>query len=290
MSADLRTAAVAALAVLAVAFAAATLGSTVAPEPQGLGGGAADGSGSAPAGGAPPAEEPPLGSPVPSDVVTAIVLVALLAVLAYALRNRRVAVRALLVGAVAAAFLVVLADLLPTPGRLPEPTAIGAGNGSAPPLGGSASAPVTPSSVLALVGLAVALVAVLVLLGRSGGGDENERVGGVGTGDGDDAAAVGRAAGRAADRIEAEASAENEVYRAWREMTGLLDVESPETSTAGEFAGAAVEAGLGREDVAELTRLFEDVRYGDRDPSTEYERRAVAVFRRIEDRYTEDEP
>ena len=192
MSADLRTAAVAVLAVLAVAVAAATLGSTVAPEPQGLGGGAADGPGSAPAGGAPPAEEPPLGSPVPTEVVAALVLVALLAVLAYALRNRRVAVRALLVGGVVAALLVLLADLLPTPGRLPEPTAIGSGNGSAPPLGGSASAPVTPSSVLALAGLAVALLALLALLGRSGG-DESEGAGGVGAGgaDGDDAAAVG---------------------------------------------------------------------------------------------------
>ncbi|AUX09808.1 hypothetical protein AArcSl_2183 [Halalkaliarchaeum desulfuricum] len=104
-----------------------------------------------------------------------------------------------------------------------------------------------------------------------------------------DRAAVGRAAGRAAERLTREGNVDNEVYRAWREMTELLEVSDPETSTPEEFASAAIEAGFGKRDVYLLTRLFEDVRYGKREPSPERERRAIRTFRRIETRYTEEE-
>lgn len=100
------------------------------------------------------------------------------------------------------------------------------------------------------------------------------------------AAAVGRAAGRAADRIEADAAVDNAVYRAWREMTD--DLELPrETSTPGEFADAAVAAGMAPTDVRELTTLFEDVRYGGEAADEEREQRALAALRRIEDAYGE---
>jgi hypothetical protein len=102
-------------------------------------------------------------------------------------------------------------------------------------------------------------------------------------------AAVGRAAGRAADRIEDEAAVDNEVYRAWAEMTDLLDVPDPETSTPREFQAAAVDAGMAADDVRELTRLFETVRYGGAEPDGEAEERAVAVLRRIETAYAGDE-
>lgn len=106
------------------------------------------------------------------------------------------------------------------------------------------------------------------------------------------------AAGRAADRLASnEAAVENEVYRAWWEMTSGLSVADPETTTPAEFAAAAVAAGLDEADVAELTRLFEDVRYGERaataDPRTDAdtggsdgaatrEEPAVSVLRSIE--------
>lgn len=105
-----------------------------------------------------------------------------------------------------------------------------------------------------------------------------------------DTAAVGEAAGRAADRLEDAAAVDNEVYRAWREMTELLDISDPETSTPDEFATAAVAAGMSQDDVHELTRLFEDVRYGNADASAEREQQAIGIFRRIEAQYTEDEP
>jgi len=107
------------------------------------------------------------------------------------------------------------------------------------------------------------------------------------------------AAGRAADRLEEHnADVDNEVYRAWWEMTSMLDVADPDTATPGEFADAAVAAGMGEDDVAELTRLFEEVRYGQRDAAGEARRAsngsgsaatrekvALSVFRSIEHAY-----
>lgn len=99
---------------------------------------------------------------------------------------------------------------------------------------------------------------------------------------------LGAAAGAAADRLEArDADVDNEVYRAWREMTDLLDVEDPDTSTPGAFAEAAIAAGIDRTYVDELTRLFEEVRYGHKDPETR-EEDAVEIFRAIEAEYAPD--
>lgn len=110
---------------------------------------------------------------------------------------------------------------------------------------------------------------------------------------GTEAAAIGRIAGEAADRIASEGAeqnaATNHVYRAWQEMTARLDVEGPETTTPGEFQAAAVDAGMGADDVRELTRLFEEVRYGGQRPTPDREDRALAVLRRIESRYGEPE-
>lgn len=98
-------------------------------------------------------------------------------------------------------------------------------------------------------------------------------------------AAVGEVAGAAADRIEHGAAVDNEVYRAWWEMTEQLDVQHPETTTAAEFATAAIDAGLEEAEVAELTELFEEVRYGAAPPSDDRERRAVTALRRLEGAY-----
>nr|WP_303647699.1 DUF4129 domain-containing protein [Haloarchaeobius sp. HME9146] len=95
-------------------------------------------------------------------------------------------------------------------------------------------------------------------------------------------AAIGAAAGRAADRLETSTAVDNEVYRAWREMTTHLDVPEPESSTPAEFAEAAIAAGMTREQVTELTALFEEVRYGGEDPTTDRESRAIEALRAIE--------
>lgn len=94
-----------------------------------------------------------------------------------------------------------------------------------------------------------------------------------------------RAAGRAADRIEEHnVDADNAVYQAWVEMTGLLNVDQPETYTAGEFADAAADLGMASSDVSELTTLFNEVRYGGKDATTR-EDRAIEILRTIESQY-----
>jgi hypothetical protein len=72
-------------------------------------------------------------------------------------------------------------------------------------------------------------------------------------------------------------------------MTDHLEIPNPESSTTGEFAHAAIDAGMDRDDVMALKGLFDEVRYGTADPSIDREERAVEVLRRIEDAYAETE-
>lgn len=156
-------------------------------------------------------------------------------------------------------------------------------------LGGEGSAVSTPSAILTVV-LGLAILVGLYFLIFVPARDQEEEPQTPPKGESKDAirAAVGRAAGEAADRIEGNADVTNEVYRAWREMTRYLDVKEPEASTPGEFADAAVETGMRPDDVYELTRLFEEVRYGGESPTEERERRAVEALRRIESEYAEE--
>ncbi|MFP8957930.1 DUF4129 domain-containing protein [Natrialbaceae archaeon A-CW3] len=101
-----------------------------------------------------------------------------------------------------------------------------------------------------------------------------------------DPEAVSRVAGEAADRIGAKSGLENEVYRAWREMTDHLEVDRPESSTPGEFATAAVAAGFDADDIDELTSVFEAVRYGDYPVTPPQEQRAIECLRRLENAHS----
>lgn len=96
---------------------------------------------------------------------------------------------------------------------------------------------------------------------------------------------IGAAAGKLADEIEEGASVPNGVYEAWVEMTDVLEIEDPETSTPQEFADAARAAGIAQNDVEELTDLFEEVRYGTVTPTEQRENRALEALRRIEQTY-----
>ncbi|MFC7200600.1 DUF4129 domain-containing protein [Halospeciosus flavus] len=167
---------------------------------------------------------------------------------------------------------------------LPNQTGLPGGGGG---LGeGTATAATVPTVLLFLA--AVAIVGLGVVLVRASADD---------TAEGEepepdvepeseaDLGAVGSAAGDAADRIEASAGVENEVFRAWREMTDHLDVRNPRSTTPAEFADAAREAGMDEAHVAELTDLFREVRYGDADPSPEREERALDALRAIEAAY-----
>jgi len=175
-------------------------------------------------------------------------------------------------------------------GVQPESTGLlGGGEPSIPGGGGESPEFFERPSVVLLVLLGAAVLAAWVAAVRSTGSAEPSEPEEVTTTAAPSTGAVGEAAGRAADRIENDATVGNAVYRAWREMTGHLDLPR-RTTTPGEFEAAAVEAGMDPEDVRELTELFEATRYGGVEPSEEREARAVAALRRIEREYAPDEP
>jgi len=156
--------------------------------------------------------------------------------------------------------------------------------------GDDADGPEAIPAVLTVVLLAGALVGVLGVFYLSGRDDEESPTAGETTSEPEsDRAAIGRAAGRAADELESAEGLGNAVYRAWAEMTAPLPVDDPESSTPAEFATAAVEAGMPRDEVTEVTALFEEVRYGGSEPSAGRERRAVEALRRIEAAHAGDE-
>jgi hypothetical protein len=170
----------------------------------------------------------------------------------------------------------------PLPGNPRPAPNVSAGDGGGE--GGAASLLTSPS----VVGLVFGLLAVVLIIGFVAlGSGRPDGAGEEAPPEEDSLEAIGDAAGRAAERIEADADVDNEVYDAWKEMTTYLEVDQPASSTPGEFAAAAVDAGMTREDVDELTRLFEEVRYGGADPA-DREQRAVAALRRIEAAYGGD--
>lgn len=276
---------IALLGIVALALVAATLTSTVTPERGGIGvgapgGGSGDGPGVLPQ---PAPQDPPEPITIPflTELLMAFVAVVTIAMLVYLFLYRREVFRVAVVAAVFLGVLFLLVRLLSA--IAPSLPKLGGGGGL---LGGSggvgsgsgASSP--PLVALLLLGLVV--VGAALAFRTAGDADaepEDDETS-------PEAAAVGEAAGRAADRLERDdVGVGNAVYRAWHEMTELLDVADPETTTPGEFAAAAVDAGMDRDDVTELTRLFEDVRYGGYEPTDADERRALAVLRRVEGAY-----
>lgn len=285
--------AVAAIGILAVALAAATLSSAFVPG-TGLGEGTDEEGDAAVSLPTSDVEDPGPATPLPDWVVTLLAFLAALATIVaalYVLRYWREVLPAVVLGTLAAIVLwFALRNLEisidPAGPAAFEAMPVGNGNGDSDTPGGTLESPLLAFVFFALVALGAA-VAVFGTSIRETAPEEAEAT------DEDGEAtveAIGRFAGRAADRLETESredddELENEVYRAWKEMTELLEVPDPETTTPGEFSVAAVEAGMRSDDVEELTRLFEEVRYGGYEPTGARERRAIDVFRRIESRY-----
>lgn len=202
----------------------------------------------------------------------------------------------ILVSLVAIALLAVVAGSLPFP-EAPEPADETDPNGSQDDEEPPEPAPAVPTiapfaflALLALVGVVTAFVGYRRLVRSPAGGragKEESRDDGPPETD-DRLEAVADVAGTAADRIHRTDAYENEIYRAWAEMTRALSLPNPETKTPGEFADAAVRAGMEESDVAELTRLFSAVRYGNREFDAADERRAVEILERIEAAYAGD--
>lgn len=289
----LRNVVLALFGTLAVALTAATLPTAVQPDRRGEGGAGLPGPGD---GGGGPIRPPSAGSPgatidIPflAELLAVVAAVAVVAALGYLFVHWRTAFRAAVValalGAVGLLFFQLFSSETAT--VVPPSMASWVGNGSAG--GGDPEATTDPTfaPVVAVLGLVLAVLGTVVAVRRRS--DEDDRAPSDGDGADDVTAAMGRAAGRAAARIEESDDIDNEVYRAWREMTALLDVARPETNTPGEFETAAIDAGMDPADVRELTELFELVRYGEYELDRADERRAVALLDRLETRYSEGE-
>jgi len=157
--------------------------------------------------------------------------------------------------------------------------------------GSVVTAPPISPTMLAMVFVFLVAVSLVVMLTVTGSDETYEPVEDEEP-DEPDEAAFARAAGRAADRIEqGNDPVDNAVYRAWAEMTNLLDIPDPETSAPMDFADAAIEFGLEADDVHELAELFNEVRYGHKS-AEEREDRAIEILRRVETTYqqTVNEP
>ncbi|GAB3027586.1 hypothetical protein GCM10025298_15080 [Natronobiforma cellulositropha] len=243
-------------------------------------------------------EPEPLAEGVPpflEYLVIALVLALALVLAWYLLAHRRDALKLLAIvavfalGLLAVIYLVSTIDVTvdPPPAELPPPENE---TGGEPGGGGDGTADTLPvGTLLVLIGAVTAVFVGALALTRSSD-DTAPAPSSTVSEDDTHAAAVGAAAGEAAARIEEAAGddLDNEVYRAWLEMTRLLEVSHPETTTPGEFADAAVDAGLEGQHVAALTRLFEEVRYGDAETTAETERRALETLRAIEAAYAGD--
>lgn len=210
--------------------------------------------------------------------------------------------------AIGFSFLVIVVVAWAAGGPIPEPQNTSIANASMWAQGGGgeggsgAGAASGQSSPLQLPGFAfgaiglVLVAAVGALFYASSSVDETaDDRGGAGSGGGDDGGSedVGAAAARAADRLgdAEEADLANAVYEAWYEMATALDVDGPSTSTPGEFADAARDAGIDPAAVDDLTATFVAVRYG-HDAPDDHEQRAVDALERIQAEHavSSDEP
>jgi hypothetical protein len=284
----LTSAAVAGLVVLVVGLAAATLGETTQRSETGVTGGSSGGAGSG--GGSLARDVVATGEPIPFLTLVAV-LVALVLVagaIRYPLQTLTEVGRMAAIAGLVLGVLWLLLNVLPV--QPPEgddqqsaPAGLeGVGGGGPGASEGGTMVPTPELLGILVVGLlAVGLLAIVVR--NADVGPDNERSA---EADAETLAAIGRSAGRAADRLgESDAVLDNEVYVAWKEMTEYLDLEHADARTPGEFRTAALGAGMAAPDVDDLTVLFEEVRYGGAPATDEREARATRALRRIEDRY-----
>lgn len=279
------------LGVLALGLSAATLTSSERPSGDG---GSGTGSGGGPdVEQADPDATDPLSLDAAQPLVLAVAGLLVLASLVYmALFERRWLVAFLVVFAGVLLFGLVIQDIELQPSVSNETGTGQPGDGAqpgAPDQGGGGESDRSPVSALLLTVVFLALLLVAYsTVGRAVGGSRAASETEGTDSETRSATSLGEIAGRAADRIEADTdqtAADNEIYRAWEEMTTRLDIEREATTTPREFETRAVEAGLAPDDVRELTALFETVRYGGEAVTDDRERRAVTVLRRIESRY-----
>ncbi len=305
-------AAVALVAVVALALAAATLPSPVPVEDggsvgdgtgSGVGRGTGDGAGTAVGGFERPAWLAPLIAATFAllRVLGTLAVLLLVALLIYVTVTRRQALlealRDLLsrvpsaIAQVAVLAAVVLALLvLFSEGSVPRsaPVVPFAGEGGGDTSSSTSLSPAPITTLAVVVGLAA--VSLLALWGvRSRFRTQSTAADPALEEESDvDTTEISQVAGRAADQLESDEATADAVVAAWREMATLVSRDDPRTATPRQVTARAIAAGYDADDVETLTRLFEDVRYGDVALSEAQQRRALRAFRRIETEAGED--
>lgn len=83
-------------------------------------------------------------------------------------------------------------------------------------------------------------------------------------------------------------AADNKIYQAWKKMTEEVDISRPKTSAPREYAEKAIEEGKHPGAVERLTDLFEEIRYGTRQPTPETETQAEEALEEITRETNED--
>lgn len=103
--------------------------------------------------------------------------------------------------------------------------------------------------------------------------------------------AISALAGSAAEDLEAGGDLKNVVLQCYREMSHFLseqqEIPLRKSMTAREFERQLRRAGVQDEHVAQLSRLFEEVRYGHRESGKREEREALDCLRAVERAYAE---
>jgi hypothetical protein len=182
------------------------------------------------------------------------------------------------------------------PTATPVDAGVRPGGGPVPESTAEAACPNCPSTdwpgLLGLLGEVpggplAAVVAVLVLAGALSWhvlGREHD-AGGDGDGPATDRSATVPDRGTSTSLAADAPPADNEVYRAWRDLrervTARSDVDVAPLSPR-EVAATARRNGLASDAAAELTALFRRVRYGDHTASEDREHRAAAARERLD--------
>jgi hypothetical protein len=110
---------------------------------------------------------------------------------------------------------------------------------------------------------------------------------------GDSLGEISTLAGAAAEELETGGNLKNVVLRCYRKMSRILteqqQVPFHRAMTAREFEEKLRRAGVRDEHIAQLSRLFEEVRYGGRESGSDEEERALRCLRVIERAYGPEE-
>lgn len=72
----------------------------------------------------------------------------------------------------------------------------------------------------------------------------------------------------------------NIIFCAWFAMINNISDADPQSKTPSEFATLAIQAGVDRRDVNDLTRQFQQVRYGGQKPTNEDRRQVTQILER----------